>query len=57
LLFDCAASHSDIQRGTRGEARDPLGTVNSTSDYTLKNLCRSYFKDANIDLQVYSVTC
>jgi hypothetical protein len=34
-------------------------TVNSTSDYTLWILYRSYFKgiSANIELQVYSVTC
>jgi hypothetical protein len=33
--------------------------VNSTSDYTLWALYRSYFKciRANIELQVYSVTC
>jgi hypothetical protein len=34
-------------------------TVNSTSDYTLWTLYRSYFKgiSANIELQVYNVTC
>jgi hypothetical protein len=38
---------------------DYIGTVNSTSDYTLWTLSRSYFKgiSANIELQVYSVTC
>jgi hypothetical protein len=35
------------------------GTLNSTSDYTLRTLYRSYFKTIsdNIELQVYSVTC
>jgi hypothetical protein len=34
-------------------------TVNSTSDYTLWTLYRSYFKDnsANIELNVHTVTC
>jgi hypothetical protein len=34
-------------------------TVNSTSDYTLWTLYRSYFKgiSANIELQIYSLTC
>jgi hypothetical protein len=34
-------------------------TVNSTSDYTLWTLYRSYFKGikANTELQVLSVTC
>jgi hypothetical protein len=36
-----------------------VGTVNSTSDYTLWTLYLSYFKgiSANIELQVYGVTC
>jgi hypothetical protein len=35
-----------------------IRTVNSTSHYTLKTLYRSYFTlSANIELQVYSVTC
>jgi hypothetical protein len=36
-----------------------LCTVNSISDYTLWTLYRFYFKgiSANIELQVYSVTC
>jgi hypothetical protein len=36
-----------------------IGTINSSSDYTLWTFYRSFFMDirANIELQVYSVTC
>jgi hypothetical protein len=48
-----------LNKMSRTKIQLEYGTVNSTSDYTLKTLYRSYFKgiSANSELQVYSVTC
>jgi hypothetical protein len=50
---------SQIRRNVKSVAELRARTVYSSSDYTISNLYRSYFKGISVDieLQVYNVTC
>jgi hypothetical protein len=58
LGYRCLGVKADHLENTKFDSSNKVGTVNSTSDCTLRILYRSYFKgiSSNIVLQVYSVT-